>query len=88
MKRPCQGCRSLDGEHSFYSTCTVADQQDWWIVINGVGHILGVYGSALQDMAENHAQAIRDEWSWTRIDVKCIQRPQGERPAVGQKVLL
>ncbi len=61
----------------------------WWVVINGEGQILGVYGSALQDMAEKNAQAIRDAgFSWARIDVKCIQRPQGERPAVGQKVLL
>lgn len=57
---------------------------DWFILSNSDGIVLGVYGSALHDMATERGKAIKAEFPCCGIALHSITTK--DRPFVGQSV--
>jgi hypothetical protein len=55
----------------------------WYVLSNEVGTILGVYGEALRDMAEDRAKKLRQEFPFARVDLNLVETA---RPSVGQNL--
>lgn len=79
---PCKTCRIVL-QHRF-DTPNPAKVWHGFVVLNELGEVLGVYGSAIRSMADSLAQRLREQFPGSKIEVAPVELPF--RPAIGAMV--